>query len=705
MTGPVDPVGVAYADVRFRGDKAPKDVARILDDASDEGNHEMEDIGDKWGDTLDKHLKTSTKHTGRDVARGISAGIEREGLKVTRETIQFDKDGNIARRWVTTAVDSVQKAIKEEEGSGAFKKVGETFTSAIGAGFNVSGRSPLIALLIPVIGIIAELIGAAIQAVGSLSALLFVIPNLVFAIGAEVGVLLLAFHGVGEAIQGAFAATNADELNKAIKNLTPSAQEFVKSLLPMRDLFKELQQIAQEGFFSELGNIFERVFNASSPFFTTLQRNIGPLAESLGGLFRTLVGFLNDPAFLRFVNWIIPNVSAWIDRFGPAVLDFLNGLSNIGYAVLPLFVWLGDVLNGALSDFGKWLADLSTDPDFLSWLEEVKGELGLVWEVVKEAARFFFILFKQLDAAGGEKLLKQLAEAFLVIGNFLASDAGQKALEGLIHAILLLAYAFDFLLLAFLFFFTSLEVSAEWIKNTLLPAITGFFSNIKQAWEDFWGGAEDTYNETTTAISTGITNFTASVTATFTGFRDNVIATFTETRDNIVNAFHYAIDSVGNFFSDLPTIIANAIGDLSGTLLDAGGQLIQGLINGALSHLEPLKSAFSYLMQNGVLSFLPHSPAKEGPLSGKGDPMIAGAAIVDRIATGMEMEAPNLAAASTVATSSVLMGAGAVQMNFYGQTPTQQQAAGIGAAAGDSLANVIAQRNARLAVRSVGAVA
>ena len=101
----------------------------------------------------------------------------------------------------------------------------------------------------------------------------------------------------------------------------------------------------------------------------------------------------------------------------------------------------------------------------------------------------------------------------------------------------------------------------------------------------------------------------------------------------------------------------------------------------------------------------PFSPAKEGPLSGSGDPMIAGQKIVQRIATGMDMEAPKLQEATTNAASNVLVGANAVQMNFYGATPTQQQAAGIGAAAGNSLADTIAQRNTRLAIRSIGSAA
>src|SRR4051812_41761451 len=260
MTGPVgglgvgDAVGVAYADVRFRGDNAPKDVARILDNASNEGNAEMEDIGDKWGDTLDKRLKTSTKNTGRDVARGISAGIEREGLKVVREVIRFDGKDNVGQRWVTYAAESVEQAVTTGPGSSAIKKAGEAFTSAIGAGFNVSGKSPLILFLVPLIGVIVELVGAALQAAAAVSALLFLIPNLVFALGFQAGVVMLAFNGISEAITGAFAAKNVDEFNKAVEKLTPSAKDFVGEIVLLRDTFKGLQQLAQEGFFSGIGD-------------------------------------------------------------------------------------------------------------------------------------------------------------------------------------------------------------------------------------------------------------------------------------------------------------------------------------------------------------------------------------------------------------------------------------------------------------------
>lgn len=719
MTGPVgDAVGVVYADVRFSGKKAPQDVADILDDAGDRGDAEMADIGDKWGDTLDGHLKKSTRDTGRDVARGISAGIEREGLRVTSETLRLDREGNVISRWVRSVADDAVKVIKKEEASGVFGKVGSAFTDAIGAGFNVSGKSPLIVALIPVFGEIAGLIAGAIQAAGALSALLFIIPNLVFSIGLEVGVLFLAFKGLGEAIQGAFAATNADELKKALEGLTPAAQGFVKQLLPMRDLFSQLRDIAQEGFFSQLGDILARVFNSKSPFFTTLSASIGPLAKSLGGLAAQLISFLADPVFLRFINTIVPQITSWLDKFGPAMTTFLVGLANIGTVVGPLFEWFGDVVNSSLAGFGQWLSDLSTDQDFLDWLEEVKGDLAAVGDFFKEAGIFIFEFVKQLDAAGGDKIITDLTGQLQLFTAYLASDAGQKAMEGLVHVIQSLLVSFTILTFSVFFFFTAIEVVAEYIRHRLIPDITAFFEWVGGGIMGFVHAAGEAISNFFTVTIPGLFSDLRAWVNSWTGnFFNEMGAKFWELVGLIVGAFGWFIDrirqtaeNVKQWVSDriqdvrdLVDRIRGAVGEAAlqfiGILYNAGQNIINSLINGITSRFSAIGDAMSRAATM-VRGYLPFSPAKEGPLSGSGDPLISGQKIIQRLASGIEMETPALTGAMSNATSNVLMGAGAVQMNFYGQTPSQQEAASVGSAAGNSFASVLAARNTRLAVRT-----
>jgi hypothetical protein len=700
--GAADAVGVAWADVRFRGDKAPKDVANILDDASDEGDAKMADTGDKWGETLDEHLKKSTKNTGRDVARGISAGIEREGFEISRATLRFDRNGNATSTWVSYVAKDLEKVIKDSGSSGGFNKVGEALGSAIGAGFNVSGKSPLIAFLIPVIGLIVEAVGAAIEAVAALTSLLVPVPNILFALGLQAGVLLLAFQGMGDAIKNAFAAKDAEELDKALKGLAPAAATFVRELLPLRDVFKNLKNEAQQGFFSGLTDLGE-IIGPDTALIKTLNSQVGPLAETLGSLATTVLRFFNDPVFIQFLNTVVPSTIDWLRQLGPAIVQLLTGLSEFGTAVTPFVNWFGQVFNQAIFDLGVWLDDLAHNTVFLKWLDEVKGDLSDVWDLLTQAGELIMAFVHSLNAAGEENggFIAALTEQLKMLTDFFKSPLG----EGALRALMSIAVVLSQILIGSLLTISVILVAIEGLRMAvvdLFHGIGGFLSSLGDKWDEFWAKVEWAWNTFIENITHGFASFRDSAIAVLTGFRDDVSNYFTSIRDNIIDSFNNTIERVRNFFGGLGGNIADAVGNLGGVLWNAGVNLIQGLINGALAMIGPLKSAFSWLMNNGVLSFLPHSPAKEGPLSGEGDPMIAGATIVQRIATGMEMEAPALQSASAVATSNVLLGTGAVQMNFYGATPTNAQAGGIGAAAGNSLATTLAQRNTRLAVRSLG---
>ena len=103
-----------------------------------------------------------------------------------------------------------------------------------------------------------------------------------------------------------------------------------------------------------------------------------------------------------------------------------------------------------------------------------------------------------------------------------------------------------------------------------------------------------------------------------------------------------------------------------------------------------------------IRNFTPLSPAKEGPLSGQGDPLLSGQRIVQRIAAGIRMEAPELRNAIDNATNNIVFGPGSIQVGFSGVVPTPQQAETTGAAAGRGIMSQLALRDTRLQVRMAG---
>jgi hypothetical protein len=110
---------------------------------------------------------------------------------------------------------------------------------------------------------------------------------------------------------------------------------------------------------------------------------------------------------------------------------------------------------------------------------------------------------------------------------------------------------------------------------------------------------------------------------------------------NAVNAVRGKIDEVTSFVRGLPGRITGAIGNLGSLLYNAGQNVISGLINGITSRLGALRAKAGEAA-SAIRDSLPFSPAKEGPLSGQGDPTIAGGKIVNMVAKGMKERLPEL---------------------------------------------------------------
>lgn len=203
-----------------------------------------------------------------------------------------------------------------------------------------------------------------------------------------------------------------------------------------------------------------------------------------------------------------------------------------------------------------------------------------------------------------------------------------------------------------------------------------------------------------------------------------------------------AASAVGRMIGVLRGIggkIRGAVGNLAGLLVNAGRNVINGLISGITQRLGALRSAAGKAAGT-IRNLFPFSPAKEGPLSGRGSPEIAGRKIATMIAAGLQARIPAIKtaafrAAETARLSSspvdtigrgilssamgsavskarltanlaplqrpVSIGSGAIMMNFYGPVPTEAQAERVGAAAGRGLASAMQTRNVATTMRTI----
>lgn len=690
MTAPGGNIGSLYVSVRARTDQVEPDIRDGLNRASGDVTGDLDRIGRDWGDRVSHSTSDEISRHGNDFSHSIERSMRGKVVEIKGVKYKIDQRGlahifeGVGKgRFADKIIQDMVRGFEDASGpGGVFSKVGEGIADAVGSGFNVPSKSPLMAVLIPAFGALGALIGAAIQGIGALIGLLFTIPTIVTGIGLSVGVVMLAFHGLGNAIGGAFQAKNAKELNAAIKDLAPSAQAFVKSLLPLRDLFKELRAATQEAFFKSFGDTVTIVAKALGPI---LDVGLPKLATAVGSFFRGIGIFFQSPVFQKFLSDVIPATIAWLNSFSPALISLLSGLIKAADASIPFLKAIGDMLNGALLSFSTWLQGTINDGSFQKWLAGAEHTLELLFQLGGAITDFFFTFIAQLDKVGGDNLIGTLILNIQALVVFLKSPLGENFLLGLIHVLEILTFMFTGTIITIGVVIALIDgmirvigMAIGWIVNVAWPWIIKLFEGIRFFFEKLWFGVQVLWDKIINWLSGGI--------------------------EKTAGAIKKTAESVGSFFRDLPAKIVGwvttAITSLGDIGYRAGRNLISNLISGIRNMLPDLNGIASSVAR-ALASWLPGSPARIGPLSGEGWTYRRGQRMMSDFSAGIVSQNDELSASigSQVNSTAMAFATGAFQLNFKGALPSDEQAYGVGTQAARGFIDQIGARNTRLAVR------
>lgn len=175
------------------------------------------------------------------------------------------------------------------------------------------------------------------------------------------------------------------------------------------------------------------------------------------------------------------------------------------------------------------------------------------------------------------------------------------------------------------------EVKIAWdllvgIFDVALDLLTGHWG---KAWDDIKQTAEQVWNAVKSFFSTALSDFESMFGSAWNSLLGGLKS--------------WASDMLG-YVRTIPGMILQALGDVAHLLWNAGVSIIKGLIGGIKSAIGGLGSAMSGV-GSFIKSFLPFSPAKQGPLSGKGDPYYSGLSIGKKLAQGIVASLPSLRSA------------------------------------------------------------
>jgi phage-related protein len=304
-----------------------------------------------------------------------------------------------------------------------------------------------------------------------------------------------------------------------------------------------------------------------------------PLTEAIPGL-RDAFGSLEEPILLvaeemgKFVQTIVDSLS---DE--GSVEDFKSILEDTAVILPVLAELIGGVLSGAFSTLA-FILD-STVTSVTGFQNAVTNTGVYINTNVNQMIQTF------------QNLYQNVTTVFSNLQSIIATRVGQIFIN-----------ARDS--------FANLRNTATNEFNTIRNNVSSAFSNLRDR------------------VATGVASIATNVRNGFNNARQAASDAVNQLASNVRSGINNAV----SFVAQLPSRARSAVGSLGSVLYGAGQSLIDGFVRGIRNSIGRIAAAARDAVQT-ARNYFPFSPAKVGPLSGKGYTTFAGKALIDGFAKGM----------------------------------------------------------------------
>lgn len=354
------------------------------------------------------------------------------------------------------------------------------------------------------------------------------------------------------------------------------------------------------------------------PIIDLIQRLLPPLVNLLTTLLTPIIALL-DPILQLATILITALVEGGLTPLIEIIADLL----------VPLLTLLTDVLNITLVPALEFVSQI-LEGNFSEAFQNAGGHIGFIRDVVM--AVFNFI---QPFISGAIDFIvdrfNEWREGITIVFNFVR-DIIQDRVERVVAI------------------FRFLRDVGTTIFNFVRRLIQNRIEAIARIFRFLRDVAVNIFNRIRNFIRDRINAIVAAANR-IREFVNRVRNFFNRARDAVRNR----INAIIRLVRGIPGRIRRAIGNAGRILRQAGRNIIQGLINGIRSMIGNVRDAIGGVAQE-IRDALPFSPAKYGPLSGRGSPDIAGQIIVQMLARGMESQRSMIRRSSALVAGSVQSG-------------------------------------------------
>lgn len=540
------------------------------------------------------------------------------------------------------------------------------------------------------------------------------------------------FHDVvGQSLSNAFKPV-IPAIKTTLTQITPIFGQAISTIAPsIGKVIIGLMQLLGP-LVAGLAKILGPVLGALGQALSALGPAIGPLANALAGIARALAPIL--PMVAQLVVMLVTGLAPIFDALTPVIEQFANIFFTAFKPLIPLIVQL-------VLAFTPLVPPILQVVQALEPLIPVLAELlTLVLKIVVPIIKIGAALTGWLIAKVIVPIIKGIADAIGLVAKFAdkvvhfftAIDWGKlgssiwHAIEDAWNAVVNFFENLPGKILSFLENLPSMlgDLASKAMHALAYGIGYGIGLILKEIIHlpgQLWGLFTKLWNGVIKIFTDGI----HAIIKFFEELPGKLLSLAKKIWDGIVHAFETGVKNTIKFFLELPgkipgilnhlkNAVLNAVKDAGKWLWNAGIDMVKGLIKGIESWAKHAWDAivnFGKSLINGIGDALGiGSPSKEFEIIGKQTIMgyamgvnntskIAKQSVHNAIVpspVGFPVSSPGASAGG-----SPLFGPGSIVVSFNGVVPSHAEAQRTGEAVGTGIANTLAQRNIRTAIRGM----
>lgn len=382
--------------------------------------------------------------------------------------------------------------------------------------------------------------------------------------------------------------------------------------------------------FRQLGRIAGNVFGAISNVFTALDSSGGSLFGTLEAVTQALEDATATKTFQETLGALVSLSQTLVNTALPLLGEAFKALAPVVQTLAPVFEEIVERLGDDLMELIPALAPV---------LEELAGLFGdlliAVLPLIEEGIRVLIENMPQLQElfAALRDLVVELTPLIL----YLAVGLGEILVPA-VGLIVIATTGWILIIKEVVQGITDLIEIAGTLVGDLNNAVQPAIKSVSQLLDGDFKGSLDT-------ATTGVIQFTATAIQRFDSFSSELLTTtasmfarFNGIADSGWQNFQNGAASmalrVAGFLNGLADQLVSIALGIASAMYTAGQRMMDSLSQGMFSRLTSVISTAQSIVGQ-IRDFLPFSPAKRGPLSGRGYPLYSGQALIESFAQGI----------------------------------------------------------------------